>query len=101
LSFPNPSTLLGNLGRNSLIGPGLMDLDFAVFKSFPINRISESAKLQFRAELFNILNRSNFAPPTANETIFDQTGNPVPGAGSINATTTSSRQIQFGLKLKW
>jgi hypothetical protein len=101
LSFPNPSTLLGNLGRNSLIGPGLMDLDFAVFKSFPINRISESAKLQFRAELFNILNRSNFAPPTANETIFDQTGNPVPGAGSINSTTTSSRQIQFGLKLKW
>ena len=101
LAFPNPSTLLGNLGRNSLIGPGLMDLDFAVFKNFPVRHISESAKLQFRTEMFNILNRPNFAPPIANETVFDQSGNPVPGAGAINATTTPSRQIQFGLKLSW
>jgi hypothetical protein len=101
LSFPNPSTLMGNLGRNTLIGPGLMDLDFAVFKNFPIRQISESARLQFRAEMFNILNRANFAPPIANETVFDQSGNPVPGAGAINETTSSSRQIQFGLKLSW
>jgi hypothetical protein len=101
LSFPNPSTLMGNLGRNTLIGPGLMDLDFAVFKNFPIRRISDSARVQFRAEMFNILNRANFAPPIANETVFDQSGNAVPGAGAINETTTSSRQIQFGLKLSW
>lgn len=101
LSFPAPSTLMGNLGRNTLIGPGLLDMDFAVFKNFPIHRISESARLQFRAELFNIFNHANFAPPIANETVFDQSGNPVPGAGAINETTTSSRQIQFGLKLNW
>lgn len=101
LSFPNPSTLLGNLGRNTLIGPGLVDLDFAVFKNFPLHSISESSRLQFRAEMFNILNHANFAPPIANETVFDQSGNPVPGAGAINETTTSSRQIQFGLKLFW
>jgi len=101
LAFPNPSTLLGNLGRNSLIGPGLVDFDFAVFKNFPIRRFNESSKLQFRAEMFNILNRPNFAPPIANETVFDQSGNPVPGAGALNATTTSSRQIQFGLKFTW
>lgn len=101
LSFPNPSTLLGNLGRNTLIGPGLVDLDFAVFKNFPLHRISESSRLQFRAEMFNILNHANFAPPIANETVFDQSGNPVPGAGAVNETTTSSRQIQFGLKLFW
>jgi hypothetical protein len=101
LSFPNPSTLMGNLGRNTLIGPGLMDLDFAIFKNFPLRRLSETSRLQFRAEMFNILNRANFAPPIANETVFDQGGNPVPGAGAINATTTSSRQIQFGLKLSW
>ena len=101
LAFPNPSTLMGNLGRNTLIGPGLMDFDLGVFKNFAIGRISESSKLQFRAELFNILNRPNFAPPIANETVFDQSGNRVPGAGAINATTTSSRQIQFGLKLSW
>jgi hypothetical protein len=92
---------MGNLGRNSLIGPGLMDLDFAVLKNFPIRQISESARVQFRAEIFNILNRANFAPPIANETVFDQSGNVVPGAGAINETTTSSRQIQFGLKLSW
>jgi hypothetical protein len=51
--------------------------------------------------MFNILNRANFAPPIANETVFDQSGNVVPGAGAINETTTSSRQIQFGLKLSW
>ena len=101
LSFPNPSTLMGNLGRNTLIGPGLMDLDFAVFKNFPLRHLSETSKLQFRAEMFNILNRPNFAPPVANETVFDQSGNPVAGAGALNATTTSSRQIQFGLKLFW
>jgi len=101
LSFPNPSTLMGNLGRNTLIGPGLMDLDFAVFKNFGVRRISESAAVQFRAEMFNVLNRANFAPPIANETVFDQSGNPVSGAGALNATTTSSRQIQFGLKLSW
>jgi hypothetical protein len=49
----------------------------------------------------NIFNRANFAPPIANETVFDQGGNPVPGAGAINEPTTSSRQIQFGLKLSW
>jgi hypothetical protein len=101
LAFPNPSTLMGNLGRNTLIGPGLMDFDLAVLKKFPIGRISESSTLQFRAELFNVLNRANFMPPIANETVFDQSGNPVPGAGAINATSTSSRQIQFGLKLSW
>jgi outer membrane receptor protein involved in Fe transport len=101
LAFPNPSTLMGNLGRNTLFGPGLMNFDLAVFKNFPIRRISETSRLQFRAELFNIFNRANFAPPIANETVFDQSGNPVPGAGAINATTTSSRQIQFGLKLSW
>lgn len=101
LSFPVPSTLMGNLGRNTLIGPGLIDFDFAIFKNFAVHRISESARVQFRAEMFNVLNHANFAPPIANETVFDQSGNPVPGAGAINATTTSSRQIQFGLKLYW
>ena len=101
LAFPQPSTLMGNLKRNSLIGPGLMSLDFAVLKNFPIVSISDKSSVQFRAEAFNILNRANFAPPIANSTVFDQSGNPVPGAGAINATTTPSRQLQLGLKLYW
>jgi hypothetical protein len=54
-----------------------------VFKNNPINRISESFNVQFRAELFNILNRANFAVPVTpgNVIIFDSTGELVAGAG--------------------
>jgi hypothetical protein len=52
----------GNLGRNSLRGFGLTQWDFAVHRDFPIR---ESLKLQFRAEMFNVLNHPNFGPPSA------------------------------------
>src|SRR5437660_1755253 len=55
--------LLGNAGRNSIVGPSLVNLDFSVYKNFAAPRISESSKVQFRAEFFNILNHANFAPP--------------------------------------
>jgi hypothetical protein len=50
----------GNLGRNALRGFGATQWDFAVHREFPIR---ESLKLQFRAEMFNVLNHPNFAPP--------------------------------------
>jgi len=56
------ANIRGNLGRNTIIGPGLFNVDFSVFKNNRIPKISESANLQFRAEFFNILNRTNFAP---------------------------------------
>jgi hypothetical protein len=57
--------------------------------------------VQFRAEAFNTFNRSNFAPPTDNNTLFDQSGSPVPGAGLVSRTSTTSRQLQFALKFLW
>jgi hypothetical protein len=57
--------------------------------------------IQFRAEFFNILNKSNFASPTDNLTVFDKTGQPVSSAGLITSTQTTSRQIQVALKLIW
>jgi hypothetical protein len=96
---PNPLTLLGNEGRNSVIGPGLVDFDFSVFKNNHIRKISESFNAQFRAEFFNVLNRPNFAPPIDNDALFDQSGNPVAGAGAVDMTSTTARQIQFALKL--
>src|SRR6266478_4442865 len=65
--------LRGNAGRNTLIGPGITELDFSVFKNNYIKRISERFNIQFRAEIFNILNHANFAPPTTpdNSDIFD------------------------------
>jgi hypothetical protein len=91
----------GNLGRGTLTGPGLATLDVSVFKNASI---SEKVTLQFRSEFFNLLNRTNFGPPNA--TVFTNgtsTASTVPAisptAGLITTTATTSRQIQFGLKL--
>ena len=83
----------GNLGRGTLTGPGLAGLDLSLFKN---TAVSERATLQFRAEFFNVLNRANFGPP--NSTAFAN-GVVSSSAGLITITSTSSRQIQFGLKL--
>jgi hypothetical protein len=100
-TFPSPATRLGTTARNSLIGPGLSNLDFSVYKNSPVKRISESFNVQFRAEAFNILNHTNFASPIDNSTLFDQSGAPIAGAGLIDATSTTSRQIQFSIKVIW
>jgi hypothetical protein len=76
-------------------------LDLSVFKNNRIRRISENFNVQFRAEFFNVLNRANFASPTDHSTVFDQSGNPVSSAGLITSTQTTSRQIQFALKVIW
>jgi hypothetical protein len=95
--------LRGNAGRNIIPGPGLVNLDFSVFKNNPVRRISETFNIQFRAEIFNILNHANFALPVEpdNTDIFDETGSPTGTEGLLTKTTTSSRQIQFALKVVW
>ncbi|MBV9147950.1 MAG: TonB-dependent receptor [Acidobacteria bacterium] len=107
---PSSFNVLGNVGRNSLTGPGLKDLDFSIFKNNKVPRISENFNVQFRAEFFNILNFTNFAPPSSGKTLlsaaFNPAGtaatfNPVTGAGLLTSTQTSSRQIQFALKVSW
>jgi Carboxypeptidase regulatory-like domain/TonB-dependent Receptor Plug Domain/TonB dependent receptor len=95
------ANLAGNAGRNSVIGPGLVTFDFSLFKNNYIRKISEALNAQFRAEFFNILNRANFSTPFANEALFDQTGSPIGGAGSLSQTSTPAREIQFALKLIW
>jgi hypothetical protein len=95
------ANLMGNSGRNGVVGPGLVNFDASLFKNTPVKRISEEFNVQFRMEIFNSLNRANFNPPTANQTIFDGEGVPVPGAGVITSTATTSRQIQFALKVIW
>ncbi len=93
--------LRGNTGRNILIGPGLTSLDFSMFKNNYIRRISEKFNVQFRAEIFNILNHANFAPPSTptNTDIFDATGALSQGVGQLTRTTTTSREIQFAVKV--
>jgi hypothetical protein len=98
---PSSGGFFGNVSRDTFIGPGLATWDFSVLKN---TRIRESLNLQFRAEIFNLLNRANFntpnlivfTPPTATNT----TG--LSGtAGAITSTSTTARQVQFALKLLW
>ena len=95
--------LRGNAGRNIIPGPGLIDLDFSVFKNNPIRRISENFNVQFRAEFFNVLNRTNFSTPTVPDStdIFDSSGAANDGAGLLTSLTTRPREIQFALKVIW
>jgi hypothetical protein len=93
---PLPGTY-GNVGRNTLQGPSLVQTDISAAKKFSL---SERLHLQFRAEIFNLFNRTNFNTP--NPVVYAApTGGPSPTAGIITATATSSRQLQFGLKLLW
>jgi len=98
---PQPLGTFGNLGRNTLIGPGVSEVDLLIDKQF---WITERKELRFRAECFNILNHPNFeAPNSSNRRIFAGGLNPPPSssAGQLPRTTTTSRQIQFGLKFIW
>jgi hypothetical protein len=83
---PNNIGEFGNLGRNVLRGPGIINFDLGVFKNF---RLTEAHSIQFRAEAFNAFNRANF-------------GNPVsrlasPTYGKV-LSATAARVMQFGLK---
>jgi hypothetical protein len=96
-SLPAPGTF-GNLQRDFLTGPHTVNIDYSLTKD---TTIKEGYKLQFRAEFFNLANHANFALPNANAFVQAPQGggNPNPTFGKITATTTSSRQIQFALKL--
>ena len=91
---PQALGYFGTLGRNTLTGPGVAQFDLTLTKIF---QIQEGRDLQFRAEFFNLANRPNFATPNSLG-LFDNSGRLSGSTGSINETTTTSRQIQFGLK---
>jgi hypothetical protein len=96
------ANIRGNLGRDTIIGPGLFNMDFSLFKNNPVPKISETFNLQFRAEFFNILNRTNFAPPpVGNLSVFDTKGQPISTMGQIVSTQHDNREIQLALKVIW
>ena len=88
----------GTVGRNVLQGPGLAETDFSLAKKFAL---SERLNLQFRAELFNLFNRANFNTPNPVVYAAAAPATASPTAGVITSTATTSRQVQFGLKLLW
>ena len=95
-----PANRRGNLGRNTLIGPGVRNFDASPAKSFPIR---EGRHLDFRAEIFNLPNHANFAAPSG-VTAFtgaaaNRTPTVAPNWGVITSTVNPSRQVQLALKL--
>lgn len=109
----DPSTI-GNVGRNSLRAPGFVQWDFSGMKNFPL---TEKAKLQFRGDLFNILNHPNFGNPNmgicnafgaasgstpASCTVdpnFGQIGQTIADEDSSQVGTGTARQIQLALEV--
>jgi hypothetical protein len=91
--LPPTNGTFGNVARGSLIGPRLTTFDTSLFKMVGI---TERWRLQFRAEAFNIFNHSNFSEPNA---VVFAANSISPSVGIITSTATTSRQIQFALKL--
>ncbi|HEY4660370.1 MAG TPA: hypothetical protein VIG91_02640, partial [Terriglobales bacterium] len=90
-AFATPAAYtFGNVGRNSLYGPGMQTLDFAVAREFSV---SERAKFQFRGEFFNALNHTNLGTP-------DRFVN-TPQFGTITEATTPGREIQVSARLSF
>jgi hypothetical protein len=85
---------LGNVGRNTLRKAPINNLDISLSKTF---KPTEVTAVQFRAELFNALNKTNFSAP--NGVIFDNQGRIPAAAGRVTSTSTESRRVQFALKL--
>jgi hypothetical protein len=109
VACPNiPTQICGVLGdesRGLLRGPGLGTWDFSLVKDTAVPFLGEAGMFEFRAEFFNLLNRSNFSMPSG--TVFSgltkdigpYSEAPLSNAGQITTTSTTSRQIQFALKL--
>jgi len=85
--------VFGNVGRHTIIGPGITTFDLNLSKN---TKVAEKSELQFRVEIFNLFNRANFGIP--NTTVFLSGGRRDVTAGRITSVVTSSRQIQFALR---
>jgi hypothetical protein len=88
---------VGNLGRNTFVGPGYLNLDTSLFKNF---RLSDRFRLQLRAEAFNILNHTNFQLGVGNVGPSGNNRLNSPEFGKAGGTF-SPRNLQFGLKLSF
>ncbi len=99
-AIPEPGTL-GNVGRNTMIGPKMFTMDLSLQKEIVLGG---ERRLQFRAELFNLLDRNNFASPSRGSSVIFSgafPGRPNATAGTIVRTITTSRQVQFALRFSF
>jgi len=101
-AFATPAAFtFGNAGRNILRGPGLSSWDFSLIRRF---RLTETKNLEFRTEMFNVLNHPNFDIPERDlaSPSFGKIFNTLrPVAGIVSGGPGEPREVQFALKLNW
>ena len=103
--YPAPRGFYGNMGRDSLRGPKYATVDLSLVKDTRARFLGEAGSVEFRVESFNLLNRANFGTPT--RTVFPGSGpvtndiaeTPVAGAAAMTNTLSTSRQLQFAMKV--
>jgi len=81
----------GNAGRNILVGPGLFNTDFGLFKRFTVDRTGRRREVQIRLEAFNVFNEPHYAQPSATVDLLQ--------AGRITAIVGTMREMQLGVKV--
>jgi len=101
-----PSTV-GNIGRNVLIGPGLYNVDLSVSRTFGLRWLGESGRINFRADVYNVLNHANLnnpdtllTSPTFGIAQYGRTGKSsgFPAQSPLNET---ARQFQISLRIEF
>jgi hypothetical protein len=96
-AFARPKTgTYGNMGRNSIRGPGVNKWDMALFKNF---QIAERWRLQFRSEFFNVFNHPSFGLPASSLNTSGTTVNPLLNSFGVITSTRDARVMQLALKI--
>ncbi|OGQ58287.1 MAG: hypothetical protein A3J24_10095 [Deltaproteobacteria bacterium RIFCSPLOWO2_02_FULL_53_8] len=96
-AFPDFGTL-GNAGRNTITGPSVFGTDLSLQRDFGLGG---DRRLQFRMEVFNPLNHTAFRGPGGSAIFSGAPGRINPSVGRITGTSTTSRQVQFALRLSF
>jgi len=96
-SLPPPGTL-GNVGRNTLISPNILNADVSLQKEFSID---SQKRLQFRAEFFNLLNHPSFGRNVGSTVFTGSSGRRTSSAGRLTQTAGTARQLQFALRFSF
>lgn len=106
-AFADPTSGVGNLGRNSIAGPGLFNIDVSLNRSIPMKWLGDAGRLNLRADAFNFLNHANLNNPdpklgdfTFGQATYGRVAQPTgfPGLLPLNET---ARRIQLMLRVEW
>ncbi len=106
-AFANPSLGVGDVGRNSFSGPGLMNLDVSLNRSFALKALGEAGRINIRADIFNFLNHANLGNPdpllgdaTFGVALYGRKSEPT-GFPSLLPLNDTARQTQLMVRIEW